>query len=301
MSHIPYDKNLNSLARQLRKNSTLGEVILWKHLSGRKCCGLQFNRQKPLGKYIVDFYCKSMNLVIEIDGYSHGFKEAYQKDISKQADLELMGLTVLRFNEGDVRNKIDSILQIIEAFIQTNNPPNPLFKGEENLPHHVYLCGFMGSGKTTVGSLLAKKLNYGFLDTDQMIEEKENKTIREIFETSGEPRFREIENKILKSVVATKKKLVVALGGGSLIRKQNLTLVRKDGILIYLKTDLKTIRTRIASDPARPLLKKTSLETLFNARKPGYEKADLIFDTPSQTPAETAETLFLHLLRSNKK
>lgn len=55
------------------------------------------------------------------------------------------------------------------------NPPNPLFKGEENLPQHIYLCGFMGSGKTTVASLLADKLNYIFLDTDRLIQEKEKK------------------------------------------------------------------------------------------------------------------------------
>lgn len=301
MSHIPYKKNLNEFARKLRKNSTIGEILLWKRLSGRKFCGLQFNRQKPLGKYIVDFYCKSMNLVIEIDGYSHGFEEVHQKDISKQADLESMGLTVLRFSENEVRNNIDNVLRTIEAFVQTHNPPNPLFKGEENLPHHIYLCGFMGSGKTTIASLLADKLNYIFLDTDQLIQEKENKKIREIFESEGETRFRELENEVLKEVIASQNKTVVALGGGSLIRKQNQASVKKDGFLIYLKTDLQTISTRIASDPARPLLKEASLESLFDLRKPGYEGADLVFETLHETPEETAEALFLHLLRSYKK
>ena len=183
----------------------------------------------------------------------------------------------------------------------SRNPPNPLFKGEENLPQHIYLCGFMGSGKTTVASLLADKLNYIFLDTDQLIQEKENKKIREIFESEGETRFRELENEVLKEVIASQNKTVVALGGGSLIRKQNQASVKKDGFLIYLKTDLHTISARIASDPARPLLKEASLESLFDLRKPGYEGADLVFETLHETPEETAEALFLHLLRSYKK
>lgn len=83
----------------------MGEILLWKQLSARKCCGLQFNRQKPLGKYIVDFYCKAVNLVIEIDGYRHRFENIYKKDISRQKDLEAMGLTVLRFSEGEALNK----------------------------------------------------------------------------------------------------------------------------------------------------------------------------------------------------
>ena len=185
--------------------------------------------------------------------------------------------------------------------IPSKDPPNPLFKGEGSLPRHIYLCGFMGSGKTTVGLLLSEKLNYTFLDTDQLIEEKEKKKVREIFETSGEPRFRELENEVLKEVIVSQNKTVVALGGGSLIRKQNLVSVKKDGFLIYLKTDLLTIRTRIASDPARPLLKEASLETLFGLRKPSYEAADFTIETLMQTPAETAETLFLRLLRFNKK
>jgi len=133
MSHIPYNKSLKAFSRQLRNNSTIGEIQLWKKLSGRKFSGLQFNRQKPIGKYIVDFYCKALKLVIEIDGYSHRSEEVYQKDISKQKDLESMGLTVLRFTEGEARNNIDRVLQVIASFVrQARNSPDPLFKGERN-------------------------------------------------------------------------------------------------------------------------------------------------------------------------
>ena len=119
MPYIPYKKNHKEFSRKLRNNSTLGEVILWKHLSGRKCCGLQFNRQKPLGKYIVDFYCKAINLVIEIDGYSHSFENIHQQDIERQKHLETMGMHVMRFTEGEARNNTDHVLQIIDVFVRT--------------------------------------------------------------------------------------------------------------------------------------------------------------------------------------
>ena len=301
MPHIPYKKNLNKFARQLRKNSTRGEVMLWKHLSGRKCCGLQFNRQKPLGKYIVDFYCKVKCLVIEIDGHSHGFEEVYQKDILKQADLESMGLTVLRFSEGEVRNNIDSVLQTIEAFIKKDNPPNPLSKGEQNLPHHIYLCGFMGSGKTTVGTLLAEKLGYSFIDTDHLIEQNEKKSISEIFTYSGEAQFREIEIRVIEQVIKSNQNTVIALGGGSLLREENLNLIEADGYLVYLHADLNIIAKRLQSDSARPMLQRAPVKALFKQRRPGYEAADLIIKTQNKSPAEVTEALFHKLCRLVKK
>ncbi|MBL7960105.1 DUF559 domain-containing protein [bacterium] len=118
MAYTPYRKNLTALSRKLRKNSTQGEIALWKRLRNRQCSGLQFNRQKPLGNYIADFYCKAVNLVIEIDGYSHTFESAHQKDLERQKDLETMGIKVLRFTEGEARNNTDQVLRVIEAFVQ---------------------------------------------------------------------------------------------------------------------------------------------------------------------------------------
>ncbi len=149
----------------------------------------------------------------------------------------------------------------------------------------------MGSGKTTIGELLAQKINYGFLDTDRMIEEKENSSIRDIFENAGEVRFRELENSAIRQTVVSEKKLVVSLGGGSLIRKENLKLVKNHGFLIYLETGLDTVRKRIPADPARPLLKDAPLEKLFSIRRSSYEKADLTVPTDHKTPAEIVEII----------
>jgi len=88
MKHIPYNKNLKDFSRKLRNNQTLGETLLWMELQKKQMRGYQFNRQKPLGNYIVDFYCKKLSLVIEIDGGSHDFEEIMVKDIERQRILE---------------------------------------------------------------------------------------------------------------------------------------------------------------------------------------------------------------------
>lgn len=90
--------------------------------------GYQFMRQKPIGNYIVDFYCSKLKLVIEIDGKSHDGKYSY--DMQRQSFLESMGLTVLRFNDTDVKKDISNVLMAIEGWIENYNPLTPLTKGE---------------------------------------------------------------------------------------------------------------------------------------------------------------------------
>ena len=81
---IYYNPKLKQLARNLRNNSTLSEVLFWNEVKGKKILGLQFLRQKPIGEFIVDFYCPKLKLAIEIDGESHGFKDAIQQDEKKR-------------------------------------------------------------------------------------------------------------------------------------------------------------------------------------------------------------------------
>jgi very-short-patch-repair endonuclease len=109
---LNYNKNLKKRAQELRTRSTLGEVLLWKYLKNKKLSGLQFYRQKSIGNYIVDFYCKELKLAIEIDGSSHNAK--VQEDIFRQENLEALGIIFLRFTEADVRNNMGSILQMIK-------------------------------------------------------------------------------------------------------------------------------------------------------------------------------------------
>ena len=113
---IHYNPRMKELAKQLRKNSTLAEVLLWRKLKGKQMLGYDFHRQKPIENYIVDFFCPRLNLVIEIDGQSHDFKS--KMDAKRQNDLENMGLDVLRFSEGEVRHKMNDVLFTIEQWIR---------------------------------------------------------------------------------------------------------------------------------------------------------------------------------------
>ena len=125
---IPYKPHLKAYARQLRNNSTKSEIKLWKCLKGKTMYGYDFHRQKPLLDFIVDFYCHEQELVIELDGYTHQFEEVRNKDSIKQTALEGIGLTILRFQDGEVRNDINNVLRAIENYIfefkkRTNTSP----------------------------------------------------------------------------------------------------------------------------------------------------------------------------------
>lgn len=115
---LPYKPHLEELARQLRRNSTLSEVLLWKELKGKQMLGYDFHRQKPIDEFIVDFYCPALHLAIEIDGESHMFKE--EKDRERQLGLEKFGIAFLRFDDLDVKFQMSKVLDTIHEWIQHN-------------------------------------------------------------------------------------------------------------------------------------------------------------------------------------
>lgn len=120
-------------SRYLRNNSTFAEVLLWNELKAKKMMGYAFNRQKPLGNYIVDFYCKELKLAIEVDGSSHYNEEAHIKDEKRQLALEKLGLSFLRFDDEEVRKDMGNVLRSIEGWIIERNEmesPCPLKKGD---------------------------------------------------------------------------------------------------------------------------------------------------------------------------
>jgi len=115
---IPYNPKLKELARKLRNDSTLSEIMLWNYLSGKQMQGYDFDRQRPIDNYIVDFYCKNLKLAIEIDGESHFGKE--QKDKTRDKRLRQLCVNVLRFNDLDVRYNLEKVLRTIEDWIDEN-------------------------------------------------------------------------------------------------------------------------------------------------------------------------------------
>jgi len=112
-----YNKNLREYSKELRNNSTLGEIILWKRvLRAKSFHNYQFNRQFIIGNYIVDFVCRKLMLVIEIDGYSHQFTQ--KRDIQKDKYLNELGYHVIRFTEAEVRHKLDDVVWSLEKFLE---------------------------------------------------------------------------------------------------------------------------------------------------------------------------------------
>jgi len=117
---IKYNPKLKEIARTLRNNSTLGEVLLWKKLRNKQMLGYDFHRQKPIDRFVVDFFCPKLNLSIELDGGSHETDEAFVKDKDRQEHLENLGVRFLRFKESDARNKMRWVLEVIEDWIKKN-------------------------------------------------------------------------------------------------------------------------------------------------------------------------------------
>ena len=134
MQRIAYRADLKQRGRELRRNGTIGEVLLWQQLRGKQMRGYQFNRQKPLRNYIADFYCHKLNLVIEIDGSSHVHEEAGSRDSVREKGLAKLGLHVLRFTEGEVREQMNMVLEKIDAWMEheglQNPPKSPFEKGD---------------------------------------------------------------------------------------------------------------------------------------------------------------------------
>ena len=128
---IPYNRNLKELAKKLRKNSTKAEIILWQKLKRKQMYGYDFHRQKPIDNYILDFYCYELNLVIEVDGYSHEFLEVYQKDTIKEMKMLELGINVLRFTDNQVLKDTENVLRAIEFYIEEfeKHTPNPSQEG----------------------------------------------------------------------------------------------------------------------------------------------------------------------------
>ena len=113
---IPHNPRLKEYARERRRKMTLAEVLLWNHLKQRQMCGYDFDRQRPIDEYIVDFFCKDLMLAIEADGWTHGFTR--ERDEARQKRLESLGVRFLRFWDYEVKNDMDSVRGRIETWIR---------------------------------------------------------------------------------------------------------------------------------------------------------------------------------------
>jgi len=152
----------------------------------------------------------------------------------------------------------------------------------------IYLAGFMGSGKTMVGKLLADRLGWNFIDLDAVIEAEQGTSIASIFETRGEEHFRQLETEAIRKrmrTVRTGVPMVVALGGGAFLRPENFEMLRENGVTVWLDCPFETVRQRVAVNADRPLARDPKrFEELYHARRPLYAKADYRIEILSDNP-----------------
>lgn len=156
----------------------------------------------------------------------------------------------------------------------------------------IFLCGFMGCGKSTVGKLAARKLGYSFCDSDEVIVEREGMTIPEIFAQKGEAYFRQVEAEVIKSLCG--KKAIVACGGGAMLNPDSAKAAAKAGAVIFLDLDFEACYGRISGDSNRPIVVNSTKEELkerFNSRYDVYNKHSTIQIDGSGSPMSTAELI----------
>ena len=163
---------------------------------------------------------------------------------------------------------------------------------------NIFLIGMMGSGKSQTGPVLAKMINYAFVDTDDVIEKASKQSISSIFEKDGEKVFRDVEKKVLKEI-SQHHSLVIATGGGLVTLPENWGILHQ-GIVIWLDLDLKRSIKRLESDQKRrPLLLGDNLaeniSQIYESRKPIYLESDLRIEVEDQSPYEVATMVAEHL------
>ena len=163
----------------------------------------------------------------------------------------------------------------------------------------ITLTGFMGSGKTTVGKVLADFLGCPFMDLDDLIVKKAGKSIPEIFAEDGEAAFRQLEARLLRQTVEkyTENTVVLALGGGALTAPASAALLREKTVCIYLRATLETLQSRLEGETAGRPLADASLADRLAAREPLYEQtAHVIIDTDGLSPDEVADEIIISSL-----
>jgi shikimate kinase len=150
---------------------------------------------------------------------------------------------------------------------------------------NLVLIGFMGTGKTEVGRLLAESLNRRLIDTDQVIVEREGQSVKDIFASSGETYFRQKEQELIQEL-SVRKGLVIATGGGIVLNTENVNLLRESGYVVWLDADGDTLADRLSGDTERPLLAGgADLAALYREREALYrEAAHVRVDTTEKAP-----------------
>jgi len=163
------------------------------------------------------------------------------------------------------------------------------------LKDNISLIGFMGCGKTTIGRILSEELDYIFLDLDCIIEISEEKKINDIFRNNGERYFRDTESKVIRKII-NNKKCVFACGGGVILRKENMSIIKKNSMVVYLKISAEEAVNRLSGSTERPLISGSNSENrireLLDKRSAMYsEFADIVINNQGRSPESTCREI----------
>lgn len=181
------------------------------------------------------------------------------------------------------------------------------------IPTRIYLTGFMGSGKTTIGPKLAERIGYDFFDLDKAIEKGSGKTVQEIFAGDGEQEFRRLEALKLRAV-SRRAREVISMGGGAVTSEDNLYFAKTNGTILYLRVDPEVLARRLEESAARrPLLQDdqgrplsgdallSRVKTMMEKREQYYDQADIVVDIGSHGVDEVVDVIIEALRRHAEK
>ena len=171
---------------------------------------------------------------------------------------------------------------------------------------NIALIGFMGTGKSSVGQIVAHQLHFTLLDTDQVLEARAGKTISDIFTQDGEPAFREMEKKIVAEL-ATRKKTVISTGGGLPVNPDNLAGLKSHSLVVCLWASAEKIWERVRTQTHRPLLHEpdpmAKIKKLLEQREPFYRQADVLLNTEMRAVKDVAQQVIhqYHLAQAEQR
>lgn len=174
---------------------------------------------------------------------------------------------------------------------------------EHHKTKHIVLVGTGGAGKSTIGEVLAEFLGFEFIDSDEVIINKQQSSIPAIFAEKGEAHFRELEMQAFKELIAQDVPHIIGSGGGAFMNDETRTLIKEEALSIFLKADIEVLLSRIGSGEGRPMYEgkdmREVLEGLIKTRYPIYEEADITVETEDEPLEKTlvrlTEALYTHL------
>ena len=287
-SHTPaHEELLHKLKRMDRLGADILKIAVMPQTSTDVLNLLAVTEEaKSLGKPLITMSMGTKGLISRLTGELFGSAVTFGcvGQASAPGQIEVSGLRRMLglFHE--------SSLDKFRTCLNTDN----------GFPYNIFLTGFMGTGKTTLSEYLADRLPLSELDMDAKIVENEGMSINAIFETQGEPYFRGLETQLLIDL-QKEAHLLVSCGGGVVLREENVTEMKKNGVIVLLTAKAETILERVKDDDSRPLLRGNKnvefIQNMLDVRGPKYlAAADIIIETDGKTTEEIAEELCDKLL-----